>query len=82
MSVFILWFSHFDVIVKASSFPVYHRQCKQNKFLIQNGLYPMQEADLRIFLLERGVSCSFYRKYHLERRYKLAYEMNLEVDHN
>ena len=39
----------------------------------------MQVADLRRFLQERGVSSSFRRKYHLERLYKLAHEMNLEV---
>ena len=42
-------------------------------------LTSMQVADLRRFLQERGVSCSFHRKYHLERLYKLAHEMNFEV---
>ena len=39
----------------------------------------MQVANLRRFLPERGVSSSFHQKYHLERLYKLAHEMNLEV---
>ena len=39
----------------------------------------MQEVDLRRFLQKRGVSFSFYRKYYLERLYKLAHEMYLEV---
>ena len=39
----------------------------------------MQVADLRRFLQERGVSSSFHRKYNLDRLYKLAHEMNLEV---
>ena len=39
----------------------------------------MQVVDLRRFLQERGVSCSFHWKYHLERLCKLAHEMNLEV---
>ena len=41
----------------------------------------MQVAHLRRFLQEGGVSHSFkiHRKYRLERLYKLAHEMNLEV---
>ena len=39
----------------------------------------MQVVDLRRFLQKRGVSCSFYWKYHLERLFKLAHEMYLEV---
>ena len=39
----------------------------------------LQVADLRRFLQERGVSCSFHWKYHLERLYKFVHEMNLEV---
>ena len=51
----------------------------KTNFLSNMELTSMQVADLRRFLQERGVSCSFYRKYHLERLYKLAHEMNLEV---
>ena len=39
----------------------------------------IQVADLRGFLQEWGVSCSFHRIYHLERLYKLANEMSLEL---
>ena len=39
----------------------------------------MQVVDLRRFLQERGVSCSFHWKYQLKRLCKLAHEMNLEV---
>ena len=39
----------------------------------------MQVVDLRRFLKERGVSCSFHWKHDIERLCKLAHEMNLEV---
>ena len=45
-------------------------------------LTSMQVADLRRFLQERGVFCSFHGKYQLDELYKLAHEMNLELSHN
>ena len=48
-------------------------------FLYKMDFTYMQVVDLRRFLQERGVSCSFHRKYHLEKLCKLAHEMNVEV---
>ena len=63
---------HFRFIIASANKTIF--------FSIQNGLLSMQVAEFRRLLQERFVSCFFfYRKHHLERLCKLAYEMNLEV---
>ena len=51
----------------------------KTNFLYKMDFTYMQVVDLRRFLQERGVSCSFHRKYHLGKLCKLAHEMNVEV---
>ena len=82
LSVYILWLSHFDInLFRQSSFPVYHRQCKQNKFLIQNGLYIHASSRFKDVSEREGrfLLFSYFWKYHLQRMCKFTYEMNLEV---
>ena len=67
LSVFILWFSHFEVnLFRHSHFRLIIVSVNKTNFLYKMDFTYMQVVDLR-FLKERGVSCSFHWKYYLER---------------
>ena len=80
LSVFILWFSRFDVnLFRHRHFRFIIVNVHKTNLLYKMDFIYMQLVDLRRFLQKRGVSCSFYWKYHLERLFKLAHEMYFEV---
>ena len=73
MSVFIRWFSLFDVnlfrhrLYRCIIVSVNKTKISKYKYKYKMDSAYMQVVDLRKFLQERGVSCSFHWKYHLER---------------
>ena len=78
LSVFILWFSSFDLnLFRHRHFRFIIVSVNKN-FLYKMDLTSMQAVDLRRFLQEKCVSCFFHQKYHSERLCKLAREMDLE----
>ena len=80
LSVFILWFSSFDLnLFRHRHFRFIIVSVHKTNLLYKMDFTYMQVVDLGRFLQKRGVSCSFNWKYYLERLFKLAHEMYLEV---